>query len=194
MELDEELELVSKSNENEYSNEFPFSKILSSKKRWEDDDEDEEPNENKSPRIMNGDLSPRGYLNTMQSKNKNNSCLKATQSNTSKESKPKNVSFQEGDSYMKSKMNYFTKLNVARSEIKEVQTKTVTENSLTCKSAPQSNPIPISLENVGNSIFDPQLVVNTFSSTFIPPHEMTNRSEFSVWEKDRKKIPQKYHN
>jgi len=96
--------------------------------------------------------------------------------------------------YMRSKMMYFGRLNVGRSEIKPVNVQRTSPESITCKSAPQSTPIPISYEgNSQNCIFDPQLVVNTLSTTFVPPHEMINRSEFSVWEKDRKKIPRKYH-
>jgi len=81
--------------------------------------------------------------------------------------------------YMRSKFRYFNKLNIGRPPV---------ANPI--NSAPQSNPIPIQLENNHNSDFDSDFN-NTLAQTFIPPHELVNRSAFSVWDKQRKKIPKK---
>ena len=81
--------------------------------------------------------------------------------------------------YMRSKFRYFNRLNIGRPPA----------SPYPVNSAPQSNPIPIQLENNLNSDFDSDWKNTIAAHTFIPPHELVNRSAFSVWDKQRRKIP-----
>ena len=145
---------------------------------------------NYSSDFLDDDISP---ITDFQSK-KNTKKIESQPINEKKETKKFGFSkeMENDKNYMKSKMMYFNRLNVGRSQVKEVREPNKLGNDhFPIRSAPQSNPIPIS-DNENNSIFDPQMV-NTISSTFVPPHEMIKRSEFSVWDKDRKKVPKKYN-
>eukprot|EP01091_Cochliopodium_minus_P008398 TRINITY_DN189_c0_g1_i1.p1 TRINITY_DN189_c0_g1~~TRINITY_DN189_c0_g1_i1.p1 ORF type:complete len:215 (-),score=56.94 TRINITY_DN189_c0_g1_i1:169-813(-) len=206
MELEEEEEgveidkRIDQSTINNKSN--PIKINLNSLSSNSDNKKDEDERENKkSPRIFDKS-SPGGStkLNKEMEKREMNEILGFSyESNFEPLSNKENTRNKERErierdnNYMRSKMMYFNRINVGRSEIREVTKQRTSPENITCKSAPQSTPIPILYDNSSHSVFDPQIVVNTLSTTFIPPHEMINRSEFSVWEKDRKKVPKKYH-
>jgi hypothetical protein len=101
---------------------------------------------------------------------------------------PNNTLHLEGSikretNYMRSKFRYFNKLNIGTPAPNS-------SNPFPIHSAPQSNPIPIQLETNNSNFFDPEWN-NTVNQTFIPPHELVNRSAFSVWDKQRKRLPKK---